>query len=170
MEDNLIAKVSGGIGILKELTNNGLQAQMAYNAILVPLKNGEIPDILNEYKYQVKFNISESCSPQQSTIICGLNGEKLKPYYIPKKATKDGQAFFCLWACVKVIYNKPHDNVRIIRLSIIKKDKKASLKKEVLYNGSTKYISMELYKFADAISAAMEKLNGHEDVPVYYES
>jgi len=171
MEDNLIAKVSGGIGILKELTNNGLQAQMAYNAILVPLKNGEIPDILNEYKYQVKFNISESCSPhQQSTIICGLNGEKLKPYYIPKKATKDGQALFCLWACVKVIYNKPHDNVRIIRLSIIKKDKKASLKKEVLYNGSTKYISMELYKFADAISAAMEKLNGHEDVPVYYES
>lgn len=93
MEDNLIAKVSGGISILKELTNNGLQAQMAYNAILVPLKNGEIPDILNEYKYQVKFNISESCSPQQSTIIAA-NGEKLKPYYIPKKGHKRWASLF----------------------------------------------------------------------------
>lgn len=170
MEDNLIAKVRGNVDVLKELVDNGVQAQMAYNAVLVQLKNGIIPDILEKYKYQVKFNVSESCNSQQSTIICGLNGEKLKPYYIPKKATKDGQAFFCLWACVKVIYNKPHDNVRIIRLSIIKKDNKATIKKETLYNGSTKYISMELYKFADAISAAIEKLNGHEDVPVYYES
>ena len=170
MEDNLIAKVRGNVDVLKELVDNGVQAQMAYNAVLVQLKNGIIPDILEKYKYQVKFNVSESCNSQQSTIICGLNGEKLKPYYIPKRPTKDGCAFFCLWACIKVVYNRRYDNVRVTRLSIIKREiNKVSLKKETLYNGCTKDITGDLFKFADAISASIEKLNGHEDVPVYYE-
>ena len=93
----IVAKVSGeNIQLVKTLNERGISAKLVKNGVIV-----ELPKVLGSNPEDLKFSIPQEVKGSQffidcyehgggmtntgfGTIVCGLSGKKLKPYYVPK--------------------------------------------------------------------------------------
>lgn len=135
-----------------------------------------IPDFLKEYynSENLFINITECGGYDEkkgfgeSQVVCGLYGEKIKPYYVPlikeintKKANGD-HAFFSVKRITTVVtYNTLSGLIKVFRYRIMIDDCIITIKPEEIFKGDIQKLIDKKWEFVPAAEAAIEMANTH---------
>jgi hypothetical protein len=164
-------------GLVKVLAEAGLKARLVRGGVIVQLKKldehrdtdkgkivetYEIPSLLQQETNTVYLIDCEEhggglTRTGSATIVCGVNGERMRPYYIPKGYANSTHAQFALRACVTASASKDDQVITLWSHKVSKEGATVSLISERFWKGILGELP-ELYeKFRPAAEAALKK-------------
>jgi len=172
----ITAKIKGEKTSLFELLKHkGLSARMVKGGIVVelPVSYGEfktytIPDDLKGHEFGLFIDVAEEgggkSNTGDATIVCGLSGKALKPYYVPGGGHLSCgiHAYFAVpEAVVTVNADRHHDDVRIsINRHEIQRTANngiAYIRSKKLWSGQPDELPNAFMRYEDAVNAAVAK-------------
>lgn len=144
--------------LLNSLLEAGYKARMVKGAIIID-KPQKMPK-LNGYEHSFLLHATESGGGMTNTghaeIVCGLNGEKLRPYRIPKGYALDVHAMFSVPAPIYTVSaDKKSGKIIIVSHEISWLD----IINEIFWEGQIDELPESLSCFENACKAALEKAN-----------
>lgn len=162
----LIMKIYGeDIKKLEELNKLGFKSKLVKGGIVIYLKQDDDGlYILPPFKGELRVNITEHgggyTSTGWATIVCGLKGERLKPYFIPTRGhlACGDHAFFSLRGKFVVVEaNRKTTTVSIKYISPEMVNGKAKIIADKIWEGMLEELP-DLYScFKEAATAALNK-------------
>lgn len=163
----IVKKVPGeNLELKQRIEQDGYEAKLVRGGIIVTLKEED-----GKYKYppvpgKLFIDISEAgggmTSRGSARIVCGLGGERLRPYYIKRSGHRacGEHCWFSVPSCVVVNWpDRREDICRIVKLSIKDSGGYAEIVEEEIWSGEYESLP-ELYQaYVPAIEAARSKAN-----------
>lgn len=169
-------------GLVESLKQRGISAKLVRGAIIVelPEKPKEKWDEPTVYEIPVEvldatfcIDLSENgggmTNTGSGTIVCGLSGKALRPYYTPKGYSNSDHAYFSVPSAVVTItgYRKD-ENIKIIEHRIVLKDNSARIDSRKLWSGEVEALPNLFSRFQAAAEAAAKKGNCYHCRCVHY--
>jgi len=175
MKTEIIAKMSYSKGLFDELIENGFKVKAVKGGLIVnfnPVSEEDdnnvfcIPQPLLMRDYNLLLNISENGGALESTgkatIVCGLSGRPLIPYYIPSGPSVCGNhAYFSIPnnAITVSSYKNSYD-IMIAKHQIVTSKKRATIETTSLWYGQMDDLLPDCFQdFQAAATAARAKAN-----------
>ena len=131
----------------------------------------EIPNILRNSL--ININIVEEYNTQtySGTIVCGLFGNPLSPYYVPKNKIQGITAFFSSFKnIISITGYRDTSDILIRKYEIVttKTTNIITLKTPILFNKKISDLPKRFLRYTNAIKAAKEKSICHDCSHVHY--
>jgi len=179
-EMKIVAKIDREDRDLAErMRGKGLEARVIRGRTLIELnKTGNVYDIPVEVKSQnptLMIDCSECgggmTNTGNSTIVCGLSGKKLRPYYVPRGGhlANGNHAYFAVPSMVVTISGYRQDYVVTIEEhAIIVNGSRAHIKSSIIWSDEVDNLPNYLDRYREAAYAAYEKSNCYHCRCVHY--
>ena len=173
----IIARVNGeNAAFVERLNHQNISAKMIKNGVIVELpydKGKYLIPPLNDYRLfiDVQEQGGGLTNTGSATIVCGLTGKPLKPYYCPRRGhlACGIHAYFSVpEAVVTITGYRRDDNVTFSKHIIIVNGNLATLKTETLWSGRIESLPNLFSKYKNAAKAAQEKANCYHCRCVHY--
>jgi hypothetical protein len=149
-------------GIVAKLVNNGVIAEL--QEVGGSFKEYEIPEELDDATLCI--DIAEEGGARTNTgsgtIVCGLAGERLRPYYVPRggdRACRTHAHFSLPRAVVTVTGYRQDDTIRIQGYEIVREGRVARIESREIWSGELETLPNSFSRFRSAAEAA--NLKGH---------
>lgn len=167
--------------IVSALNELGLKARLVKNGVIVECPEGKNFKDFSHIIYmfsgnQFFINCSESgggwSNTGDATIICGINGEALKPYYIPTKGTlacAEHAMFSVKNSVIEVCasHHRKDFSITISKHEIVM-EPKIQLKKTEIWSGRPEELPVMFERFSQAMKAACEKATDYHCRTPYF--
>ncbi len=173
----IVARVNWENAILVEsLKARGINAKLVRKGVII-----ELP-VAPENKYEIPVDVFAAvllidCEESgggmtntgSGTIICGLSGKTLRPYYVPKGYCNSIHAHFAVPEAVVTITGYRKDsNIKIEEYRIVREDHVAYIKTREIWSGELEALPDTFSNFRAAAEAASQKGNCYHCRCVHY--
>jgi len=120
----------------------------------------QVPDFLTEFMNNISINISECGGLKgktgEGTVVCGIHGYKLNPYYVNMGDPNGNHAYFSLRMATMVICTYPNLLFEIVNLRIKTEGNTVRIEIGKVFHGDMEELKKTRWEFVDAAEAAME--------------
>ncbi|MDD4937762.1 MAG: hypothetical protein PHX34_01975 [Candidatus Shapirobacteria bacterium] len=163
----VIAKLSGEhVNLLERLGHSVVK--LVRNATLVELKATDgvyrIPKEIYGFSFSLQIEVAEEGGGYThtgfSTIVCGLSGKKLKPYFMPRYGDLacEKHAFFSVpMSVVLVKGDRAKEEVEITKHSIVCINQTVRVEESLIWKGQFDRLPKRYQQYKGAVNAAKDK-------------
>ena len=172
----IIAKIKGeNLELVQTLKQQGIAAKLVRGGVIVELPKREKKTWGEPDSFDIPEGVSDAIllidccekgggmtSTGSGTVICGLSGKPLKPYYVPRRghlACGEHAYFSVPNAVITVTGYRRDSNITITKYEIKKDGQTAILEISEIWKGEIEFLP-ELYDcYKEAATAARQKAN-----------
>ena len=180
-EMKLIAKIAGeNPALVKRLTEKGIAAKLVKGGIVIELKEAsggkyEVPAEASRATLSIECAESGGALTNRGwgEVICGLQGQALRPYYMPRGGHLAGgtHAYFSVpGAVVTISCARRTDEITITKYSVVRQEDNAWLKSETVWEGVLAELPDTYGYFSKAAQAAHDKANCYHCRSCHYKA
>ena len=120
----------------------------------------QIPDFLTEFVNNISINISECGGLKdktgKGTVVCGIHGAKLNPYYVNMGDPNGNHAYFSLRMATMVTCTYPNLLFDIVNLRMKIEGNTVRIETGKVFHGDMEELKRTKWEFVNAAEAAME--------------
>jgi len=168
--------------LVETMTNRGITAKLVKGGVIVDLQLAGC----NSYTYEIPWELGDATllinvaergggwtKTGSGTVVCGLSGKPLWPYYVPRRGhlACETHAYFCVPSAVVTITGYRRDNTVMIeehRIIHTHHTDAALIESEKLWEGELEELPKTFSRFKAAAEAAYKKGNCYHCRHVHY--
>ncbi|MDD3487516.1 MAG: hypothetical protein PHF35_04050 [Candidatus Moranbacteria bacterium] len=179
----IVAKVSGEKPeLVKVLGQHEIKAKLVKGGVVVELPERDRENWNDPQTFDVPAEVNGATlfidvaeegggmtNTGSGTVVCGLSGKALRPYYVPKGYCNADHAYFSVPGSVITITGyRRDDNVTIREHKIVREGNMARIDTEVLWEGELEFLPNLYGRYREAAEAAHRKGNCYHCRCVHY--
>ncbi len=175
----IVARINGeNMAMAEILKQRGVNAKLVRGGVIVELLASKD----SSFKFEIPDEVATAtlfidCSEHgggmtntgSGTVVCGLSGKALRPYYVPKGYSNAEHAFFSVPNAVVTIKGRRRDNnITIKEGRIAREGNLAWIEEKELWSGELETLPDIFVRFQAAAEAAYQKGNCYHCRCVHY--